>query len=72
MSEFKCPFCGSTERLVQQFLPDGSEKVLLGSSGEYEPVYEPCCKSQKRNLEYVRNNIDPVTGEHPDIDDLDV
>ena len=70
MVDWTCQFCGSTKRMVERLLPDGSPLVQLGKNGEYEPVLDICCQSQKRNVEYVKSHTNRQTGEAPDIDEV--
>lgn len=62
MSEFKCPFCKSTELKVK------SDYVELKSNGEYGPVESFCCEGQKRNAIYMKKNFHP--DDAPDIDEI--
>mgnify|MGYP001612343354 FL=1 len=67
---FKCPFCGSTERMVERVGNDGRPLVEISSQqfGEYEKVYDFCCLPQKKNAEYIEKNYGP--DDRPDIDDV--
>ena len=68
MNDWKCPFCGSSERLVKRMAPTGQPYVSFGRSGEYEPIYDYCCLSQKRNGQYAETHV--KDGEIPDYDEI--
>ena len=63
MSDWKCSFCGSTERLI----PTGYV-VSSGDKGEYEPETTFCCDAQKKNAAYIKKNFD--ADHQPDPDDV--
>lgn len=46
MTDFLCPFCGSTERLIK------TGTISLKRSGKFEPDTTTCCKAQSKNMEY--------------------
>lgn len=60
MSDFKCPFCKSTELKIK------SDYVELKSDGEYGPVESFCCEGQKRNAIYMKKNFHPDDAPDPD------
>ena len=62
MSDWKCPFCGSSELKIK------SEYVELKGNGEYGPIENYCCMAQKQNAKYIKRNYSP--GEEPDIEDV--
>ena len=66
MSDWTCPFCGSTEIKVMRKSPTGEPYVEFGRSGEYEPIYDFCCLSQKRNADYATAHYQPGEEPHPD------
>lgn len=68
MTDWKCPFCGSSEIKVMRKSSTGQPYVELGRSGEYEPIYDFCCLSQKRNAEYTQAHYKP--GEEPSPDEI--
>lgn len=68
MSDWECPFCHSKEIKVIRKSSTGQPYVELGRSGEYEPIYDFCCLSQKRNADYVQTHYTP--GEEPHVDEI--
>lgn len=57
MTDEKCPFCGSEKTMIDT-------PYIDRVTGEYKKTF--CCKSMKKNYDFVNKRYDPIYGDAPD------
>ena len=63
MGDWKCPFCGSGQRLI-----DTGFVRSVGDKNDFEKDHTFCCQAQKQNATYARKNFD--ADHQPDLDNV--